>query len=196
MSSETSTDTHSFRSWHLFVLAALLASTVALLVARPDDPVILAILIAAIGSGAGVGFAFYYTLKPLTVQKFKERSRIVGGRTRAALEREKILILRSIKELEFDRAMGKMSDEDFEEMSRRLRLRALTLMKQLDVEEPEYREMINKELVRRLGLESNDLGLLEDVTEVGGFICEVCKTENDEDAKFCKGCGALLEATR
>ena len=196
MSSETSTDTHSFRSWHLFVLAALLASTVALLVARPDDPVILAILIAAIGSGAGVGFAFYYTLKPLTVQKFKERSRIVGGRTRAALEREKILILRSIKELEFDRAMGKMSDEDFEEMSRRLRLRALTLMKQLDVEEPEYREMINKELVRRLGLESNDLGLLEDVSEVGGFICEVCKTENDEDAKFCKGCGALLEATR
>ena len=159
MSSETSTDTHSFRSWHLFVLAALLASTVALLVARPDDPVILAILIAAIGSGAGVGFAFYYTLKPLTVQKFKERSRIVGGRTRDALEREKILILRSIKELEFDRAMGKMSDEDFEEMSRRLRLRALTLMKQLDVEEPEYREMINKELVRRLGLESNDLGL-------------------------------------
>ena len=32
---------------------------------------------------------------------------MVGQRTRAALEREKILTLRAIKELEFDRAMGK-----------------------------------------------------------------------------------------
>ena len=38
---------------------------------------------------------------------------MVGERTRAALEREKMLTLRAIKELEFDRAMGKMSEEDF-----------------------------------------------------------------------------------
>ena len=37
---------------------------------------------------------------------------MIGERTRAALEREKMLALRSIKELEFDRAMGKLSDDD------------------------------------------------------------------------------------
>jgi hypothetical protein len=31
----------------------------------------------------------------------------IGGRTRVALEREKALVLRSIKELEFDFAMGR-----------------------------------------------------------------------------------------
>ena len=49
---------------------------------------------------------------------------MLGGRTRAALEREKTLVLRSIKELEFDRAMGKVSEKDFAEMSARLRARA------------------------------------------------------------------------
>ena len=34
---------------------------------------------------------------------------MVGSQTRAALEREKNLVLRSIKELEFDRAMGKVA---------------------------------------------------------------------------------------
>ena len=49
---------------------------------------------------------------------------IFGGRTRAALEREKTLVLRSIKDLEFDHAMGKVSEKDFAEMGARLRARA------------------------------------------------------------------------
>ena len=57
---------------------------------------------------------------------------MVGQRTRAALEREKLLTLRAIKELEFDRAMGKLSDEDWQEMSGRLRARAARLIRQLD----------------------------------------------------------------
>ena len=55
---------------------------------------------------------------------------------RAVLEREKMLVLRSIKELEFDRAMGKVSAADFDEMAGRLRARALSLMKQLDTRRP------------------------------------------------------------
>ena len=49
---------------------------------------------------------------------------MIGQRTRAALEREKMLSLRAIKELEFDKAMGKVSDDDFREMSGPLRSRA------------------------------------------------------------------------
>ena len=64
---------------------------------------------------------------------------------RAVLEREKMLVLRSIKELEFDRAMGKVSTKDFDEMAGRLRARAMSLMRQLDTEAG-YRELIEREL--------------------------------------------------
>ena len=195
MSSETSTDTSTFRPWQLFVLAGLLASTLAVVLVRPGDPVVLILMVAAIGSAAGVGLALYRTLSPLTVPGLKERTQIIGGRTRAALEREKTLILRAIKELEFDRAMGKVSDEDFREMSRRLRSRAVALMKQLDVETPGYREVIERELAQRLGVEPGD----EDLGEEDGSVdrlrltCGGCGTQNEGDARFCKSCGSALE---
>jgi hypothetical protein len=75
---------------------------------------------------------------------------MLGGRTRVALEREKTLVLRSIKELEFDRGMGKVSDKDFVEMSARLRARAARLMRQLDAGSV-YREQIEREIAKRIG---------------------------------------------
>ena len=75
---------------------------------------------------------------------------MVGQRTRAALEREKLLALRAIKELEFDRAMGKLSESDWQEMSGRLRARAARLMRQLDAGAG-YREQVEQELAKRLG---------------------------------------------
>ncbi len=48
------------------------------------------------------------------------------------LVRDKALILRSIKELEFDHAMGKVSEADFADISARLRARALALMQDIE----------------------------------------------------------------
>ena len=190
MSSETSTDA-SFRPWHLFVLAGLLASTVGVVVVRPEDIAVLVLLVLAIGSAAGVGLALYRALRPLASPDFEEQIQTVGGRTRAAMEREKTLVLRAIKELEFDRAMSKVSDEDFREMGQRLRARALTLMHQLDVDMPGYREMIEKELAQRLGV---DLAQ-HDGADAAANACGACGTDNDPDAKFCKGCGSPFEVS-
>ena len=44
-------------------------------------------------------------------------------------------MLRSIKELEFDKAMGKVADADFDEMAGRLRQRAVGLMQRIDLGE-------------------------------------------------------------
>ena len=82
-------------------------------------------------AAALVGLAALRALRPLFSPE-GDRTAMVGERTRAALEREKLLTLRAIKELEFDRAMGKLSDDDFQEMSTRLRARAARLMRQLD----------------------------------------------------------------
>ena len=194
MSSETSTDANSFRPWHLFVLAGLLVSALAVVVVRPGEPVVLVILVAAIASAAGVGFALYRTLSPLTVADFKENTQIIGGRSRAAIAREKTLVLRSIKELEFDHAMGKVSSSDFDLMARRLRTQALALMKQLDTDMPGYRDEIERELAKRLAIEvDGDTTPLAGPQPTDSTVCASCGTENDTDAKFCKGCGSSLE---
>ena len=194
MSSETSTDARTFRPWHLFVLVGLLASTAAVLVVRPDDPVVLVLLVAAIGSSAWVGFMLYRTLWPLAAADFQDRAEIIAGRTRAALEREKTLVLRAIKELEFDRAMGKVAPADFQEVGGRLRARAIALMQQLDVSLPGHREEIERELERRLAA----LGETAPAAGPGGVaarrVCAGCGTANDRDARYCKQCGALMEA--
>ena len=194
MSSETSTDARTFRPWHLFVLVGLLASTVAVLVVRPDDPVVLVLLVAAIGSSAWVGFMLYRTLWPLAASEFQDRTEIIAGRTRAALEREKTLVLRALKELEFDRAMGKVAPADFEEVSGRLRARALTLMQQLDVALPGYSDTIERELARRLAALGEAAPAAAPAAVAARRICADCGMANDPDARFCKGCGAKLEA--
>jgi len=78
--------------------------------------------------------------------------------------------------------MGKMSQADFDEMSGRLRRRAVGLIRQLDAGGG-YREAIEQEVERRLS-EGGDKPL-------GLSGCE-CGTTNDPDAKFCKNCGARL----
>ena len=194
MSSETSTEARTFRPWHLFVLVGLLASTVGVLVIRPNDPVVLALLVAAIGSAAWVGFTLYRTLWPLAAPEFQDRTEIIAGRTRAALEREKTLVLRALKELEFDRAMGKVAPADFQDMSGRLRARAITLLQRLDVALPGYRDEIESELARRLGMTEEELRAARPAGAARSPVCAGCGTVNDVDARFCKGCGAALEA--
>ena len=70
------------------------------------------------GAAALVGIAALRALRPL-VSREDDRTAMVGQRTRVALEREKMLTLRAIKELEFDRAMGKLSEGDWQRDVRR-----------------------------------------------------------------------------
>src|SRR5215470_14237599 len=95
-----------------------------------------------------VGLAVLRTVRPLVFGD-EDRTVMIGQRTRAALEREKMLVLRSIKEMEFDRAMGKLSDADWQEMSSRLRSRATGLMRQLD--DGGYRGQIERDLEKLIG---------------------------------------------
>ena len=189
MSSETSTDGGSFRPWHFFFLAGLAGATAAVYYASPPDAAALVLLVAAVGSGSYVGYAAYGMLLPLVTSRPADRMEMVGSRTRAALDREKTLLLRSIKELEFDRAMGKVSDADFHDMGTRLRARAKRLMQQLDVEGVGYRDRIERELAARLA-EADPARPAAPARRA----CARCGTGNEPDAKFCKGCGAGLTA--
>jgi hypothetical protein len=140
-----------FRPWHFFVLASLMAATVAVVMAKqatPEHLILLSFTIAAAGLAAA---AFYRTIAPLATDDVSLYTEPMTDRTRTTLEREKALTLRAIKELEFDRAMGKVSENDFEEMVGRLRARAISIMKQLDDDSSVYRELIERELRARVG---------------------------------------------
>ncbi len=126
-------------------------SIVAFLLLR-GQPLAALTLVAITLIGAGLtAAAMYRTVAPLG-SELPDDTSLVGGRTRAALERDKALTLRALKELEFDRAMGKVSDADFAEMRDRLRARAVRLMTQLDGAAM-YRAQIERDLAveRRVG---------------------------------------------
>ena len=170
--------------WQFFVLAALGCATAVVYVARAQGFTAVILLSIIIGATALVGFAALRMLRPL-VSAEEDRTVMIGDRTRAALEREKMLALRSIKELEFDRAMGKVSESDWRDMSGRLRARAARLMRQLDAGAG-YREQIERDLARRLGESS---GRREPASAP---TCAACATVNETDARFCKSCGNKL----
>jgi hypothetical protein len=174
--------------WQFFLLGGMLAATATVIVATGQSPANIIILSLTVVSVSFVGLGAYRILLPL-VSEQPIIPMTIGGRTRVALEREKALVLRSLKELEFDFAMGKMSKADFDEMSGRLRGRALGLMKQLDAGGG-YREQIAREVTNRLARDTG-ASSAEGASRAKGF-CAECETQNDEDAKFCKNCGAKL----
>ena len=209
MSSETSTEPQpTFEPWQLFTLAGLIGATIAVFMARGESPAAVIMISLTIFAAAVVGIAALRTFLPLTQKSATFGPRLLGGRTRAALEREKTLVLRSIKELEFDRAMGKVSEKDFADMGARLRARATRLMRQLDAGAG-YRNEIEKEITKRIGeapagSKEQDPAYDAQGQSLDGVgrvllsrpagMCASCGTSNDTDARFCKHCGAALGA--
>lgn len=178
MSSETSTESEPFEPWQFFTLAGLIGATIVVFFAKGQTAAAIILLSLAVFAAAGVGYAALRAFGPLVgLLRAAAASRAIGGRTRAALEREKALALRAIKELEFDRAMGKVSEKDFTEMGGRLRARAARLIRQLDAT-GSYRDRIEREIERRVGRVTN--------------ACPACGVANDTDARFCKSCGTAL----
>jgi hypothetical protein len=185
-----------FQVWHFFVLLSLIAATVAVIMTRDNTPQHLILLSLAVG---GVGLAAYAVYRMVAPFAFPEGTRAaepIGERLRADLEREKSLVLRSIKELEFDRAMGKLSARDFEEMSGRLRARAIGIIKQLD--SGGYRDIIERDLAARIGRSPSrppaDRPAAPPAAPAKQTGLCGCGVQNDQDARFCKACGSRLEA--
>jgi zinc-ribbon domain len=201
MSSETSTDTNELPPWVFFALAAFGCATALLFVGRDNAPTNRMLLTVLMATTFLVGIAALRTLRPLFSSQ-DDRTPTIEGRTRAAFEREKLLTLRAIKDLEFDRAMGKLSQADFVDMSGRLRARAGRLIKTLDAGSG-YREQVERDLAKRLQVRlkpdatdgksadgTSGIRLQPDVA--AGNFCTQCGTKNDGDARFCKSCGHKL----
>jgi hypothetical protein len=182
----------TFKASHFFLLASLMAATGAVIMSRESSPEHLILVSVTIATAGLAAAGFYRMLAPLVNDTTQAASEPLSERARAVLEREKALALRAIKELEFDKSMGKLSQADFDEMAGRLRARALSLMKQLADDGSGYRAMIERELAARMSARPADRP--QEAPPASPELCG-CGSENDHDAIFCKRCGVKLTAT-
>lgn len=141
---------------------------------------------------------------------------------RDALEHEKVLLLQGIKELEADYAIGKVAPEDYEHLRRTAEQRAMKIIDELKRSDEKWLEEAERLVEKRIGrvaaradapapIGDTDQWRDEDLetrqkrvayaplfddraVAMPENVCAACGTENDEDAKFCNGCGRPKEA--
>jgi len=187
-SSATSTDRQpsggdsSFQAWHFFVLLSMLGATAAVIMARDTHPAALLLLSAAVIGAGLVAVALNRAIAGFFSQGVEAPALKVHEREE--LEREKALVLRSIKELEFDKAMNKISEADYTAISTRLRARAMSLMQALERAPSKPPPAVSAPPIVRSAPPAAS----------ASAVCPACGTGNDADARFCKQCGGKLGA--
>jgi len=172
------------RPGHFFAAATLAVAAASAIVLRGGPAVEIGLILFTVAGAGAAAFALYRMLIPFAAPEAPETPSLAAGRARAALERDKALTLRSLKELEFDRAMGKVEDADYTEMRGRLRARAVRLIQQLEGHAM-YRERIERDLRERAASAG-------DIDPTPSPTCAQCRTINETDARFCKMCGQAL----
>lgn len=130
------------------VAGAVLVFLVVVVGVALDAPTIgLAVACAAlIGALRGMWGVVFALSRP-TVETLVAESEIGAGiGSKAELREEKQRVLRAIKELEFDHAMGKLSDEDFKQVGDGYRLRAIEVLRALDDGNGELHPLLREHL--------------------------------------------------
>jgi len=175
-----------------FLVAGLVTSIAAVVLLRGRPPAAIGLVIFSVAAAGLVGMAALRLLAPLAGLG-PERGPTVHGRARAALERDKGLTLRALKELEFDRAMGKVAEPDFVEMRGLLRQRAMRLIRQLEGGEV-YKTLIERDLATLSPPHAPSAPNAPNAPNapISPVTCLSCGTVNDNDARFCKQCGKSI----
>ena len=139
--------------------------------------------------------------------------------TRSAEEEQKRAVLRALKDLEYERSVGKISDDDYQEYAARYRAEAKRLMQGLEENLAEGRKQVEIELARRASKQPSEAkpkiaskadGNGESTPEhddsdarpsaasepeLGSSEsreCPACQVKNELDARFCKACGKSM----
>lgn len=195
--------------WVLGAVGALAAIVYAVLVEkmRLGPPLVM------LGLGgmtlAFTGAALWRVIDPLARAVAPAAPTGRGSRRPRELEREKQLVLKAIKEIELDFQMRKIAERDYREMIERYRTRAMRLIGEIEAGD-DYRVLIERELAMRIKLAPEKASEkasapaptpaaagsppspTPSAAPIGRPSCPGCGTLNDEDAQFCKKCGARV----
>jgi hypothetical protein len=106
----------------------------------------------------------------------------------ARLDQEHAQALQGLRELEFDREMGKMSEEDCQDLRRGLENKALAAMAAMEKLQGEARVARASAALRR---PVSPKAARRVVTQINA--CPECGVRLTSSAKFCSECGASLD---
>jgi hypothetical protein len=147
-----------------------------------------------------LGVAGYWILQPLLTPKGLEsgspQSRAVKDK---ALEKSKEDVYAAIKEMEMDFGMGKISEEDYQDLKSRYKSKALHILKELDgVEGGEDVDAAIEREVRQLRMEKEPESEKrhEKETALQLNFCPQCGKKVGPSDNFCHGCGMKFSHVR
>jgi hypothetical protein len=112
----------------------------------------------------------------------------------SAAEEQKRAVLQALKDLEYERSVGKIAEGDYQELLQRYRAEAKRLLRAVDEDLAPLRAKANAYLAEQLGrpLPASPA----QAPAKSNHSCPSCQADNDADAVFCKKCGAKLEAAK
>jgi hypothetical protein len=109
-----------------------------------------------------------------------------------AAEEQKRAVLQGLKDLEFERSLGKIADADYEELVARYRAEAKRLLRAVDEDLAPMRNKAALYVAEQLGTERPPKRS-KPPKKNDDPVCPSCRTPNDTDAAFCKKCGSKLD---
>jgi hypothetical protein len=162
-------------------------------------PALLVLASGALLAGIALVWASIRTLSgdaPLSIGLEAAAGRQLGGDD---LLEQKRRVLRALKDVEGEHALGRIDDADYEALVSRYREEAKAVMRELDLQVAPMRE----EAERRAGqyLARHGLRAAEGSGEpppqraearTDRLECRSCGASNEGDASFCKSCGATM----
>lgn len=201
--------------------AAPLLTLLAAIIAGTLYGVQLVVLILAGGALLLVIWLLWSSVQALTGESELTFEEAFSMGARSAEEEQKRAVLRALKDLEYERSVGKISDEDYHEYAARYRAEAKRLIQGLEENLAEGRKQVEAELARRLSKKSSETkGKAPAKTDGNGDLapesreseppssapsdaeqtspatreCPECQVKNELDARFCKACGTSMAA--
>ena len=133
--------------------------------------------------------ALFFTLEPLfrrrTVTTSSSDHRLVDMYEDLLAEKEGIYT--ALKEIEFDRDIGKISEEDYLALKRQYEEKAVTLLRSLDELSP-LQQAVSKEIER-------EIAAFRQQTLSTSRFCTQCGQPYRQEDKFCAYCGHPIPTT-
>ena len=202
---------------HVVRWAAPLVTLLAAIVAGTTFGVQLVVLVLAGAALLLIIWLLWSSVQALTGESALTFEEAFSMGARSAEEEQKRAVLRALKDLEYERSVGKISDDDYHEYAARYRAEAKRLIQGLEEHLAESRKQVEVELERRLSKKpskakapasspssappaeppSEDSDPENAPPEAKDSPaetrdCPACQVKNELDARFCKACGKSM----
>lgn len=140
--------------WRTLRWALPLGATLASVVVGMLMGLELGILVAAGGVLVGVIFILWSSVQGLTGEAELTLEEALSLAAPSAEEEEKRAVLRTLKDLEYEKSVGKISDEDYAELVAKYTARAKELIQTVDADTGDARTQVERLLSQRMSEEA------------------------------------------